>query len=193
MVENYIIDNSNNGGQFKQFTQTLQAGEIYTFQENFTSFRVLNLTNSDACEYKLGRNSSWTPLETGVGVHFNQVLPSVSIHNKSNAPVEITVAFAIGEITDDRTTFTGTLDVSIESPKLASYQNMTFEADTPLTIDATDYKNILIQNKSEENPIYLFAEDGLIIPANADFSADFGGIITVYGTTGSLIGVLMFN
>lgn len=193
MANIYEIDNSNNGGQYSELTQTLAPGEIYTFQEPFTSCRVLALTDNDACEYKLGRNSSWTPFTTGVGVKFNEVLPSLTVHNKSNAPITITCAFAIGNISDDRTTFTGTLDVAVESPKLASYQNLTFEEGAPLTINATDFKNVMIQNKSEDNPIYLFAEDGLKIPAGADFSADFGGVITAYGTAGDVIGVLMLN
>lgn len=189
----YEIDNSNNGGQYVELTQTLAAGEIYTFQEAFTSVRVLSLTDNDACEYRLGRNSSWTPFTTGVGVKFNQVLPSLTVHNKSNAPITITCAFAIGNISDDRTTFTGTLDVTVESPKLASFQNLTFTEDAPLTINATDFKNVLIQNKSDSNSVYLFASDGIKIPPNGDFTADFGGIITVYGTTGNVIGVLMLN
>lgn len=192
MNQNLIINNDNNGGRVKQFTQVLQPGEIYTMQEAFNSFRVLKLNNPDACEYKLGRNSSWTPLETGVGVKFYEPLPSVSIHNKSNAPVEITFVMGIGDIADDRTTFTGELDVKTVSPTLASFENFTFEEGVPLTLDFEDYKNLLIQNKGE-NPVNLFAEDGIRIPAGADFSADFGGTIQAWGTAGETIGVLKFN
>lgn len=191
-MDNYVIDNTNNGGQFKQFTQTIAPGEIYTIQEPFISFRVLALNNPTACEYRLGRNASWTPVETGVGLRFPNVLPSVSIKNKSNAPVIITVALAIGDITDDRTTFTGSLDVKVESPTLANYQGLTFDESGTVTVNGTDYQNIFIQNKGE-NPIHLFGPDGLVVQPGGDFSADFGGEIPVYGIEGDSIGVLMFD
>lgn len=107
-------------GSLQQFysetTLTLAAGarnEIYVV---YDYFRVLALTGS-GLQVIFGDNQFQTPFTgAGVGLKLSDVVQRLTLVNTSGADITMTYAVAIGNVSDDRLTVSGTINTSEVSP-----------------------------------------------------------------------------
>ena len=96
----------NNGRQqcsYKEFTITLQAGDVYTLNNPFNYFRCLE---SDA-EFQVAwsTNQMDTTFYRGLGVRFDDVIPYAQLYNPTAAAITLKVAVGIGFFDDSRINF----------------------------------------------------------------------------------------
>lgn len=108
---NFPISISQIQNPYQEFTYTLAAGEQRRIDYSSDYFRVLDLTGT-GLKVRFAFNGSETEW-TGAGIGFKSpaVFSYVILRNTSGAPFTITVAMAIGFITDDRLNVSGNINV----------------------------------------------------------------------------------
>ena len=189
-----LINNSTDLISYKEAVITVPAGDSFTYQNPFNFVRILSSTGSDtSLLYRFGTSSIETFLTVGLGLRFNDLLPSITIRNITGSSVTLKIAEIRGDILDDRLTITGTVDVQ-QSPYTSQTVTLeTFDTNGEISVDSSGAKNVVIQNMSSSNPLYVFANNTFKVEAGGVFEKDFAGSFTIYGTVGETATVGIFS
>lgn len=187
------LNNTTNLVSYKEVFLTIGVGESRVYENPYNFLRVLDSTGNDnALMFRFGASSIETFLTVGVGVRFPDTLPNVTIRNLSNSPVTIRIAEIMGDIYDDRLTITGDVETKQEPDTVRQVSLETFDASGEIAVDSTNYRNVLIQNMSATDPIYIFSNNTFKVEAGGTFEKQFAGQFTVYGTPNETISVGYF-
>lgn len=189
-----LINNSTDLISYKEAVITVQAGDSFTYQNPFNFVRILSSTGSDtSLLFRFGTSSIETFLTVGLGLRFNELLPSITIRNITGSSVTLKIAEIRGDILDDRLTITGTVDVQ-QSPYTSQTVTLeTFDANGEISVDSSGSKKVVIQNNSTTNSIFIFASNTFEIQPNGSFDLDFSGTFKVYGTVGENVSLGLFS
>ena len=189
-----MLNNSTNLISYKEAILTIRAGETITYQNPYDFIRILSSTGSDnALLFRFGASSIETPLTVGLGLKVPETLPSVTIRNVTNAPVTIRLAEIQGNILDDRLTISGDVETKVEPDTVHQVTLETFNSSGEISVDSSAYRNVLIQNMSETDPIYIFANNTYKIQPGGTFEKAYAGQFTIYGTEGETATVGYFS
>lgn len=187
------LNNSTNLVSYKEAFLTIGVGESRVYENPYNFLRLLDSTGTDnALMFRFGASSIETFLTVGVGVRFPDTLPNVTIRNLSNAPVTVRIAEIMGDIYDDRLTITGDVETKQNPDTVRQVSLETFDASGEIAVDSTNYRSILIQNMSQTDPIYIFANNTFKVEAGGTFEKAYAGQFTVYGTASETISVGYF-
>ncbi len=101
---------------YREFTYTIGAGESQIVAYDHTTIRILSLTSGASLQMQFGQSGDRTSL-IGAGMGFEYVdgegqplaLRNVVLYNAGGSPLTVTVGMAIGKVSDNRLTVTGTL------------------------------------------------------------------------------------
>ena len=187
------LNNSTNLVSYKEAFLTIGVGESRVYENPYNFLRLLDSTGTDnALMFRFGASSIETFLTLGVGVRFPDTLPNVTIRNLSNAPVTIRIAEIMGDIYDDRLTITGDVETKQEPDTVRQVSLETFDSNGEVAIDSTNYRSVLIQNMSQTDPIYIFANNTFRVEPMGTFEKQFAGQFTIYGTASETVSVGYF-
>lgn len=192
---------------YQEKTRTLAAGERYEDFTIFNYFRVLSLTGS-GLEVIFGNNQFQTPFTgAGIGLKLDYVLPRLTLINTSGASLTLTYAVAVGGVSDDRLTVTGTLNTLITngvaapiptrvaSGSIATAQTVITAAAAAVSISAFDNTKtqVIIRNVGANDMVIgasgVNAATGLLLRPNESYSGNTGAAIFVFSTLGSTAAV----
>lgn len=188
-----ILNNSTNLISYKEVNLTIPAGESVNYQNPYNFVRILSSTgNNTSLTYRFGASSIETYLTVGLGLRFSELLPNLVVRNVSNASVTIRIAEIQGDIYDDRLTISGTVNVQQSPYTTQSVTLETFDANGEISVDSSGYKNVVIQNMSSTEPLFVFANNTFKVEAGGTFEKDFSGTFTIYGTTSETASVGLF-
>lgn len=177
------INNSSGIISYKEAVLTIPAGDTVTYQNPYDFIRILDSTGSDtALLFRFGASSIETPLTVGLGLKVPETLPSVTIRNITNAAVTLKISEIQGQILDDRLTITGKVQTTPSPYTVRQVTLETFDANGEIAADSTGYSRVLIQNMSQTDPIYVFANNTYQIVPLGTFELDYAGQFTIYGT-----------
>ena len=187
------INNSTELISYKEAILTIPANECVTYENPYNFVRILSSTGSDnALLFRFGASSIETPLTVGLGIRSDEILPNVTIRNITGTAVTLRISETRGDILDDRLTITGDVETKQEPDTTQQISLETFDANGEVAIDSSQYRNVLIQNMSATDPIYIFANNTFKVEAGGTFEKNFAGQFTVYGTVGETISVGYF-
>lgn len=208
-MENSLnINNASSVGRYFQETQAIPAGGIYTMQQPFNFFRVLDVTGSgsaDDLQYYFGGNSSATPVKLGLGVRFETIMPYVRIQNTSNSTLYVTFGLAVGIVFDDR--LVGNITVSNTAATALYTQNtdttalytqekkytkgtgsvVSVPANGNVSITASSHRRVLINNKDSSSALQLFYSGGPDLQPGGTYDDSLTSNFNVYNATASAI------
>ncbi len=98
---------------YKEFTLSIPDGGIETIFYEFNFFRILSISTTTNVTIRYG--SSGTPSDVvgaGIGYEMGAIVDRVQIQNNSGGVLTITVALAVGKISDDRLNISGAINIS---------------------------------------------------------------------------------
>lgn len=188
-----IINNSTDLISYKEVEITIPAGESVNYQNPYNFVRILNSTGTDTdLLFRFGSSSIETYMTVGLGLRFNDLLPSLTIRNISASSVTIKISEIRGDILDDRLTVTGTVNVQ-QSPYTNNTVSLeTFDANGEISVDSSGSKKVLIQNNSSSS-LFVFSNNTFEIQPNGTFEMDYSGTFKIYGTVGENASVGLFS
>lgn len=187
------MNNSTNLILYKETTITVPANGQYVYQNPYEHVRILSSTgNYSALRYRFGASSLETPLTVGLGLTLPALLPSLTIRNTSNAAVVLVIAESSRDISDDRLTITGDVETKQQPDTVYQVTLETFDSNGEIEVNSTGYRNVLIQNMSSTDPIYIFANNTFKVEAGGTFEKQFAGQFTIYGTANETASVGYF-
>ena len=189
-----LINNSTDLISYKEAVITVPAGDSFTYQNPFNFVRILSSTGSDtSLLFRFGTSSIETFLTVGLGLRFNDLLPSITIRNITGSSVTLKIAEIRGDILDDRLTITGTVDVQ-QSPYTSQTVTLeTFDANGEISVDSSGSKRVVIQNNSLTDSIFIFNNNTFEIQPNGSFDLDYSGTFKIYGTAAEKITLGLFS
>ena len=188
------INNSTQPISYKEIDVPIAANSQYTVQQPFNYIRILSSnTSTSNLKFRFGALSNQTELTMGVGLGIQEVFPSVTIQNVSNAPVIIRLAFAVGVISDDRLNVSGTVQTQEVPLSIVSANLRTFTASGELDVDSTGYKRVIIQNESATDSIYIFNNNTFEVKPGGTFDMSLSASFKIYGTNGKSVSVGLFG
>lgn len=187
------INNSTEIVSYKEVILTIPPNESIPYENPYNFIRILSSTGADnALLFRFGSSSIETPLTVGLGLRWPEVLASVTIRNTTNAPITLKISETLGDILDDRLTITGDVETKNDPDSVRQVSLETFDTNGEIAIDSTSYRSVLIQNMSQTDPIYIFANNTFRVEPGGTFEKDFAGQFTVYGTIGETVSVGYF-
>lgn len=134
----------------KQETLTLQPQERLTYFRNLDFFRIFDISVVGANDLKLRFGDSATETDlvgSGIGYKLPYVTDRIVFFNSSTSTAHtFTFVTAIGDVTDDRVNFTGTLSVNNLSPN-------TFNSGADVAVLTTATTLILATNANRRQAI----------------------------------------
>lgn len=187
------INNSTEIVSYKQVVLTIPANETVNYQNPYNFVRILSSTGTDdALLFKFGSSSIETPLTVGLGLRWPEILASVTIRNVTNAPITLRISETLGDVLDDRLTITGDVETKIDPDTVRQVSLETFDANGEIAINSTSYRSVLIQNMSQTDPIYIFANNTFRVEPMGTFEKKYAGQFTIYGTASETVSVGYF-
>ena len=98
---------------YRQFTETIPAGQIRVVRYVHNSMTVLDNDQPDNLEVNFGGSGGFTKMDTGIIYEYpNGVsIPFVELRNTSNQTMHITISLAVGTVQDNRLNVSGTVSV----------------------------------------------------------------------------------
>lgn len=116
MASGNVQVNSNASLQnpYKQFTYTLAANAQVEVFYAFNYFRVISFTGTaNDLRLRFGGSGSDTEFPgAGIGYELSEAVDRIFIRNTGGGSIDITIALAIGRISDDRLNVSGTVNVT---------------------------------------------------------------------------------
>jgi hypothetical protein len=104
---------------YRRSTFVLAAGATLPVAFQFQQLKVISCTDDTAIFAAIGYSTDEVPMAVGLGYGVTQAeldlakfYNALTLRNASGAPVTITIAFAFGNITDDRVTIGGSISVT---------------------------------------------------------------------------------
>ena len=188
------LNNSTDLISYKEVILVIPANGQYVYQNPYNFIRILESSGSNnALMFRFGTSSIETLMTVGLGLRFNELLPSVTIRNTTNSNITIRLSEIQGGITDDRLTVNGTV-TSIPAPyTVRQASQMTLDANGEADIDSSAYKKVVIQNNSANDSIFIFTNSTFEILPTGTFDVNYAGQFKVYGTAGDKISVAYFE
>lgn len=188
------INNSTELISYKEAILTIPANETRTYENPYNFIRILSSTGTDnALLFRFGASSIETPLTVGLGIRSDEILPNVTIRNITGTAVTLRISETRGDILDDRLTITGDVETRQEPDTVQQVSLETFDSNGEIAVDSSQYRNVLIQNMSATDPIYIFANNTFKVEAGGTFEKNFAGQFTIYGTVGETASVGYFS
>ena len=173
-----LIDNGQQQSSYREFTVTLEAGQVYNLTNPFNYFRCLEA--SSQFELAWSTNLGNTTFEAGLGIKLPKVIPYAQIFAPADQPLTVRIGCGIGEFDDSRLTVSGT--VRTEPAQYASFEVSTLTiADGSVTVPVA--QKVIIQNTGA-NVMYIggAGTDGLQLQPQGTFETEVSSELTVYGT-----------
>lgn len=97
---------------YQELTYTIAAGARQEVYQVFNYFRVTSQSGG-ALSVRFGQNGLETPFTgQGIGVQFSVTFPRLTLVNTGGTSMTITIAIAVGRISDDRLNVSGTVTVA---------------------------------------------------------------------------------
>lgn len=188
------INNSTELISYKEAILTIPANQTITYENPYNFIRILSSTGTDnALLFRFGASSIETPLTVGLGVRSDEILPNLTIRNITGTAVTLRISETRGDILDDRLTITGDVETKQEPDTVQQVSLETFDANGEIAIDSSQYRNVLIQNMSATDPIYIFNNNTFKIDPQGTFEKQFAGQFTIYGTAGETVSIGYFS
>lgn len=189
------INNSTSPVSYKQEKLTIPANQQVKYQQVFNTIRVIdsNANNQGDLLFQFGALSTKTEFWKGLCISYPQELPSVTIFNTTNAPIDVVIATAIGTIQDDRLNVSGTVATQNKPYTTVNASLETFDGNGEIAIDSTGFKRVVIQNDSATDSIFIFNNNTFELSPTAVFDMEISAPFTIYGTAGEKASVAYFN
>ena len=187
------LNNSTDLVSYKEVEIVIPANDQFQYDNPYNFIRLLSSTGgANDLLFRFGASSIETFLSVGLGLGYNEILPSVTIRNLTNAPIKIRISEILGQVTDDRLTITGTV-TSLPAPyTIQNVAQVTLDSNGEALIDSSTYKKVVIQNNSANDSIFIFTNNTFEILPNGTFDLNLSGQFKVYGTAGDNISVAYF-
>ena len=99
---------------------TLQPGETRKVDYVYDSFNLLQASIPEVLEVTFGGAATQTKFSAGMGYHLSAPVSYIQLFNTSDSPLTIDFSLAVGGITDNRLTVSGTVNTST---KLSAYSS----------------------------------------------------------------------
>lgn len=100
MAELKQINTGRQQSSYKEFTITLQPGQVYTLNNPFNYFRCLEA--SADFQVAWSANQADTNFRKGLCIKFDDVIPYAMLINPNASAITLSVGVGIGDIDDDR-------------------------------------------------------------------------------------------
>lgn len=100
---------------------TLQPGETRKVDYVYDSFNLLQASIPEVLEVTFGGAATQTKFSAGMGYHLSAPVSYIQLFNTSDSPLTIDFSLAVGGITDNRLTVSGTVNTST---KLSAYSSV---------------------------------------------------------------------
>ena len=191
----FQINNSTSPVSYKQEKLTIPANGQVKYQQVYNTIRIVdsNANNQGDLLFQFGSLSSRTEFWKGLCISYPQELPSVTIFNTTNAPIDVVIATAIGTIQDDRLNVSGTVTTQNQPLENVVSSQKTFDSTGTIAVDSTGYKRVIIQNASTSNSIFLFGNNTFELQPTAVFDMELSATFNIYGTNGQKVNIAYFN
>lgn len=188
------INNSTELISYKEAILTIPANRTITYENPYNFIRILSSTGTDnSLLFRFGASSIETPLTVGLGVRSDEILPNLTIRNITGTAVTLRISETLGDILDDRLTITGDVETKQEPDTVQQVSLETFDANGEIAVDSSQYRNVLIQNMSATDPIYIFNNNTFKIDPQGTFEKQFAGQFTIYGTASETVSIGYFS
>ena len=115
---------------------TLQPGETRKVDYVYDSFNLLQASIPEVLEVTFGGAATQTKFSAGMGYHLSAPVSYIQLFNTSDSPLTIDFSLAVGGITDNRLTVSGTVNTST---KLSAYSNV--KAGSLMAPQSLEYDN----------------------------------------------------
>ncbi|MGN1091619.1 MAG: hypothetical protein ACI4RJ_03930 [Alphaproteobacteria bacterium] len=184
---------------YREFSIKIPAGQMDTLRYDHQIIEIIENNLPDDIEACFGGVGGFTNLETGIAYRYpdNNIIPYVQFRNKNKSEdANLRVAVAVGDIVDNRLVLSGTISVqSAQTSPLYTYPEVytdavniknTIPAEGSVNVQTymNGYKKVIIQNTGENN-MFLFEQDGFILPPQATFVHEVPTqSIRIFGTVG---------
>ena len=199
MVNN-TLTNINTGtipNPYREFTETIMAGQSKTVYYDYDDFRVLSANLTGALLVNFGGSGGQTTIEPGIGYHLNYTATYIQLFNQDlNNPLTVKFAMGIGTIDDSRLTVSGTvlvanadgepLTVTNEVYTLGIAQTVTIDNSGEVELDPAGAKFTRIQNTGSNN-LRLYAADGFILAPLGVEEITLNAPFKIYGAEGDTL------
>lgn len=140
---------------YQEFVYTIPASETLVIDYDFDYFRLLSYSGT-GLQVRFGGSGTFTNYTAaGIGFKLPQAINRVDLKNTSGAAITITVALAIGVISDDRTILAGAVTTvngdTFTSPNWVTVANTA----TVLSASNSDKTLVEIYNPDSTNSFYI--------------------------------------
>lgn len=159
------IQQGSTQNEYQEYDVTIAAGAFETLFEVHDYFRVLALSNT-TLSVQFGQNGRITKWSgAGIGKKHSGLLDRVKLINTGGAPITVTVALAIGSISDDRLNISGNVNVvtPTNTPLLTKDTNSTAFTTPQVALAATTATQIFASNSSAKARIIKAGNTDLYI------------------------------
>lgn len=189
MVQQVITDGTSQV-PYQEFTVSIPAGGRMQFDQIFNYFRVLSQSGG-ALSVRLGDNGLETPFTgAGIGINFDETYRNLVLINTGGTTMTITIAIALGSVSDDRLTVSAVLSTKeTQSSGFSTSQNTITTAAVQLVVAnsvngrVTVYAGALDLYIGQTNGVT--SANGFLIPANSSYTFSAGCSCDVYGIRAS--------
>ena len=189
-----VINNSTIPISYREIDVTIPANGQVTLQQPYDHISLLSSdVPASQLKFRFGSLSMETQLSAGLGWSLDYTFASVTIRNIGSAAANIRLSLAEGNVSDNRLTVTGIVNTQTVPYGSATCTLETFPAGGKITVDSSSYKNVVIQNNSSTDSIFIFSNNTFEVLPNGTFEKDFAGSFDVYGTAGETISLGLFK
>ncbi|MDX1939668.1 MAG: hypothetical protein SFU99_03905 [Saprospiraceae bacterium] len=138
------IADSSTQNPYREMTYNIAAGARVDVFEVFDFFRVISITGAGQLSAIFGENSVQTIIRgAGLGMQFYNVFDRITLINSGASAINVTVAFALGVVIDNRLNFSGTVSNDPLSGKLLC-NTYTLNAATSTQV-TTKYRHVWLK------------------------------------------------
>jgi len=189
MSELKQINNGRQQSSYKEFTYTLQPGEVRVLNNPFNYFACLRATADFNIAWSA--NQMDTNFRQGRKAKFDDVLPYVVFENPQATAIVITVGLGIGDFDDNEFSVFGNIQTV---PGTFDAFSATTVAISSGFADIPAATKVIIQNNGG-NVMYIggTGTDGLQLMPGGTFEYNLATPLKVYGTNGDAIAIGSFN
>ena len=195
-----MVNNINTGtipNPYREFTETIPAGQSKTVYYDYDAFRVLSANLTGALLVNFGGSGGQTTIEAGIGYHLNHVATYVQLFNQDvNNPLTVKFAAGIGTIDDSRMTVSGAVSVQNYNEEPLTVTNNVYTLGIPVTytidstgeveLDPAGAKLTRVQNTGTNN-LRLYVADGFILAPFGIEEITLNAPFKIYGAEGDTL------
>lgn len=124
---------------------TLQPGETRKVDYVYDSFNLLQASIPEVLEVTFGGAATQTKFSSGMGYHLSAPVSYIQLFNTSDSPLTIDFSLAVGGITDNRLTVSGTVNTltklnaygSVKAGSLTAPQSLEYDNNSVVAMVCT--------------------------------------------------------